>query len=180
RQGRRAALRRQRPAGHRAPRPQRPPPRGAGRLDARGGPLMNKQDVLRTIAGATVDGVSAFLYEQAPGEVLGGEPTVVVGRDPLDGLAMPALTAFVSYEAGQGGFLFAIPLAAARRLIAEGDAPAGDADADADELSESEQAAFDAAMGRLIEAAATAMGGVLGQKVDVDAPAITAARTRAE
>src|SRR2546423_14980322 len=81
---------------------------------------MNKQDVLLPIAGATVDAVAGFLYEQAPGEVLGGEPNVVVGRDPLDGLAMPALTAFVSYEAGQGGFLFAVPLAAARRLGARG------------------------------------------------------------
>jgi flagellar motor switch protein FliN len=142
---------------------------------------MNKQDVLLTIAGATVDGVAAFLYEQAPGEVLGGEPNVVVGRDPLDGLAMPALTAFVSYEAGQGGFLFAIPLPAARRLIADGDAPAGDAPADgADELSEAEQAAFDDAMGRLIDAAAAAMGTVLGHKVEVEAPSIITARTRAD
>ena len=122
---------------------------------------MNKQDVLLTIAGSTVDAVAGFLYEQAPGEVLGGEPNVVVGRDPLDGLAMPALTAFVSYEAGQGGFLFAVPLAAARRLVAE-------------------QSAFDEAMERLVDAAASAMGAVLGQKVDIEAPTIATARTRAD
>jgi len=137
---------------------------------------MNKQDVLLTIAGSTVDAVAAFLYEQAPGEVLGGEPNVVVGRDPLDGLAMPAVTVFVSYEAGQGGFLFATPLAAARRLVAGGEEVTGDAE----ELSEAEQSAFDEAMERLVDAAASAMGTVLGQNVDVDPPSIATARTRAD
>jgi flagellar motor switch protein FliN len=137
---------------------------------------MNKQDVLLTIAGSTVDAVATVLNGYASGEVMPSEATIVVGRDPLDGLTMPALTAYVSYEAGQGGYLFAIPLGAARRLLAGGEVPADDAD----DLTEPEMASFVEAMGGLIESAAGATGAVLGHKVEVDAPSITTVRTRSE
>src|SRR5205807_2191704 len=106
----------------------------------------------------------------APGQVDLAEPTVVLsGRDPLEGVRFPAISAAVPYVDGvQGGNVFVMPIAAARRLAA---AMQGVEPEDGEsELSELELSAVGEAMNQMMAAAAGSTSEMLGRQVEIDPP----------
>ena len=140
---------------------------------------MSAQDALLSIAGSTAEAAGEVLRRIAPGQVNVGESTVVLsGRDPLEDVRFPAVSAGVAYVNGvQGGNIFVLPVAVARRLVAamesEGEQPEGEG-----ELSEMELSAVGEAMNQMMAAASAAMEGLLGQGVEIDAPVVSVAETR--
>jgi flagellar motor switch protein FliN len=141
---------------------------------------MTTQEALLSIAQSTAEAAADVLRQFAPGQVDNGEATVVLsGRDPLDNVKVPAISAGVSYVDGvQGGNVFVMPVVAARALAeAMGCPPEGEGDA---ELSELELSAVGEAMNQMMAAAAASTSAVLGQEVEIDPPNVQVAETRAD
>jgi flagellar motor switch protein FliN/FliY len=141
---------------------------------------MTTQEALLSIAQSTAEAAADVLRQFAPGQVDFGEATVVLtGRDPLENVKVPAITAGVSYVDGvQGGNVIVMPVAAARSLAAAmGATPEEDSSA---EMSEFELSAVGEAMNQMMAAAAASTGAVLGQEVEIDSPSVQVAETRAD
>ena len=132
---------------------------------------MTTDQALLKIAAVTAQAVTESLRELCGPQIVPG-PAKVVGDDdhPLAEVVVPAVLTRVTYLGGaSGGTLISMPVAAARLLAAAmmgADAPADDATA----LTEIEQSAFDEGMNELLSAAALAVGGLLGDAIEVGPP----------
>ena len=133
---------------------------------------MRHDDALMRLGASTGEAVCGVLETFAPGEVKVGDVTVVPsGRDPLDGIAAPAVAASVSYVDGvTGGNVFVMTVAGARRLAAammEMESSAADA---AGALDDMELSAVAEAMNQMMASAAAATSAVLGTDVEISPP----------
>ena len=146
---------------------------------------MTTQDALTALATSTAAAAAETLRLHAPGEVADGEVAVMVqGRDPLEDVSTPAVLTSVSYAGGvQGGNLFVMPLAAARRLAAtmatsaETEIEAGEG---ADELTELELSALGEAMNQMMASAAATTAEVLEDAVEIEIPEVREVRAKAD
>jgi flagellar motor switch protein FliN/FliY len=136
---------------------------------------------LLKIAAVTAEAVTEALREFCGPQVVPG-PAKVLGDDehPLAQTAVPAVVTRVVYlDGATGGSMIAMPVAAARRLAAAmmgADPPADDAA----QLSDIELSAFAEAMNDVMIATAQAVGGLLGQDVEVGAPDTELMTSRAQ
>jgi flagellar motor switch protein FliN len=141
--------------------------------------------VLR-LGESTAEAVERALQTVAPGaarvgSVKAGNGAEQAAEQAVQGLAMPAVCAEVSYVDGvTGGNVFLLPVEGARRLAATMmGGEAGDA-VEGAELSELELSAVGEAMNQMMSAAAMATAGVLGQEVEIAPPNIRVLTTEAE
>jgi flagellar motor switch protein FliN/FliY len=141
---------------------------------------------LLRLGESTAEAVERALQNVAPGAarvgtIKAGNGTEQAAEQAIQGLAMPAVCAEVSYVDGvTGGNVFLLPVEGARRLAAtmmgEEAAPA----AEGAELSELELSAVGEAMNQMMSAAALATSGVLGQEVEIAPPHIRMVAAEAE
>jgi flagellar motor switch protein FliN len=147
---------------------------------------MSSDAPLLQLGESTAEAVERVLQNVAPGAarvgaVRAGNGTEQAAEQAVQGLAMPAVCAEVSYVDGvTGGNVFLLPVEGARRLAATMmGGEAGDA-VEGAELSELELSAVGEAMNQMMSAAAMATAGVLGQEVEIAPPNIRVLTTEAE
>ncbi|HWI08527.1 MAG TPA: FliM/FliN family flagellar motor switch protein [Solirubrobacteraceae bacterium] len=145
---------------------------------------MTSDEALVRIGESTGAAVAGTLEAYCPEAVATRAPVVLESEeDPLAGVPLPAVVADVSYVDGvTGGNLFLMPLPAARALAAAMmgvDPAAADADPHS-ELTELELAAAGEVANQMMAAAAAAASTVLGQQVEIAAPATRVIATAAE
>jgi flagellar motor switch protein FliN/FliY len=147
---------------------------------------MSSDAPLLRLGESTAEAVERVLQNVAPGAarvgaVRAGNGTEQAAEQAVQGLAMPAVCAEVSYVDGvTGGNVFLLPVEGARRLAATMmGGEAGDA-VEGAELSELELSAVGEAMNQMMSAAAMATAGVLGQEVEIAPPNIRVLTTEAE
>jgi flagellar motor switch protein FliN len=147
---------------------------------------MNADAPLMRLGESTAEAVERALQNVAPGAarvgaIIAGGGSEQAAEQAVQGLAMPAVCADVSYIDGvTGGNVFLLPVEGARRLAAT---MMGEEGADAVEgadLSELELSAVGEAMNQMMSAAALATSGVLGQEVEIAPPKITVMTSQAE
>ena len=138
---------------------------------------------------STAEAVERALQNVAPGAarvgaIITGGGSEQAAEQAVQGLAMPAVCADVSYINGvTGGNVFLLPVEGARRLAATmmGAEAAEAAEAvEGAELSELELSAVGEAMNQMMSAAALATSGVLGQEVEIAPPKITVITSETE
>ena len=202
RPGPRAAARRHRPArrhgrrrrGRVRRRRARPPrPRralGTHRASNSSGPSAGRRrDERRRTADApgriTAEAVERALQNAAPGAarvgaIIAGGGSEQAAEQAVQGLAMPAVCAEVSYIHGvTGGNVFLLPVEAHGGCRDDDGNDTADA-VEGAELSELELSAVGEAMNQMMSAAALATSGVLGQEVEIAPPKIRVITTEAE
>ena len=141
---------------------------------------MSADAPLMRLGESTAEAVERALQNVAPGAarvgaIIAGGGSEQAAEQAVQGLAMPAVCADVSYVDGvTGGNVFLLPVEGARRLAATmmGAAQAAEA-VEGAELSELELSAVGEAMNQMMSAAALATSGVLGQEVEIAPPKIT-------
>lgn len=138
---------------------------------------MNPQDVtprdaLLRLGASTAEAVGQVLETFVPGAVERGEVSVLAeGTSPFASLAPGAVATSVSYVDGvTGANIFVLPPAGARNLATAMGMPAPEAEEDSTGLSELELSAVAEAANQMMAAAATAIGGVLGQEIEISPP----------
>ena len=147
---------------------------------------MNANAPLLRLGESTAEAVEGVLQNVSPGSarvgaVVAGNGSEQAAEQAIQGLAMPAVCAEVSYVDGvTGGNVFLLPVEGARRLAATmmGEEAAGAVEGS--ELSELELSAVGEAMNQMMSAAALATAGVLGQEVEIAPPKIRVVTTEAE
>jgi flagellar motor switch protein FliN len=147
---------------------------------------MNTDTPLLRLGESTAEAVERALQNVAPGaarvgSIMAGGGSEQDAEQALQGLAIPAVCADVSYVDGvTGGNVFLLPVEGARRLAATMMGAQGDEAVEGGELSELELSAVGEAMNQMMSAAALATSGVLGQEVEIAPPKIRVITTEAE
>jgi flagellar motor switch protein FliN len=147
---------------------------------------MSADAPLLRLGESTAEAVEGALQSVAPGAgrvgaVVAGHGSEQAVDQAVQGLAMPAVCAEVSYVDGvTGGNVFLLPVEGARRLAATMMGQDGADAAEGGELSELDLSAVGAAMNQMMSAAAMATAGVLGQEVEIAPPKIRVVTTEAE
>jgi flagellar motor switch protein FliN/FliY len=147
---------------------------------------MNADAPLLRLGESTAEAVEGALQSVAPGSarigaVVAGHGSEQAADQAVQGLAMPAVCAEVSYVDGvTGGNVFLLPVEGARRLAATMMGQETPETAEGAELSELELSAVGEAMNQMMSAAALATAGVLGQEVEIAPPQIRVVTTEAE
>ena len=134
---------------------------------------MTTDEALLELATSTAEAVAGVLRMFLPDGVEVGEARVVADdMSPLDGVAVPAVAADVSYTDGaSGGNLFLTTITGARRIAA---AMMGvEPDPGGQPLDEMERSAIGEAMNQMMAAAAGATTRVLGQEVEISTPELS-------
>jgi flagellar motor switch protein FliN/FliY len=147
---------------------------------------MSSDAPLQSLGESTAEAVERALQSVAPGAARVG--SIVVGggseqaaEQAVQGLAMPAVCADVSYIDGvTGGNVFLLPVEGARRLAATMMGAEPSEAVEGAELTELELSAVGEAMNQMMSAAALATAGVLGQEVEIAPPKISVITTEAE
>ena len=129
-------------------------------------------DALLRLGASTAEAIGQVLEMFAPGSVERGDVSVLAeGASPFASLPAGAVATSVSYVDGvTGANIFVLPAAGARKLATAMGMPAPEADAESAELSELELSAVAEAANQMMAAAATAIGGVLGQEIEISPP----------
>ena len=129
-------------------------------------------DALVRLGQSTSEAISGVLEMFAPGKIHPGDVAVVDGgRNPMDGLPVPAVATSVSYVDGvTGANVFVMTLDGARKLAAAMMGIEEPEDPDAPELSELELSAVSEAMNQMMASAAIAISSVLGTAVEIGSP----------
>jgi flagellar motor switch protein FliN len=147
---------------------------------------MSADAPLLRLGESTAEAVERALQSVAPGAgrvgaVVAGHGSEQAADQAVQGLAMPAVCAEVSYVDGvTGGNVFLLPVEGARRLAATMMGQDGSDAAEGGELSELDLSAVGEAMNQMMSAAAMATAGVLGQEVEIAPPKIRVVTTEAE
>jgi flagellar motor switch protein FliN/FliY len=147
---------------------------------------MSADAPLLRLGESTAEAVEGALQSVAPGagrvgSVRAGHGSDQAADQAVQGLAMPAVCAEVSYVDGvTGGNVFLLPVEGARRLAATMMGQDGADVAEGGELSELDLSAVGEAMNQMMSAAAMATAGVLGQEVEIAPPKIRVVTTEAE
>ncbi|HEY5430178.1 MAG TPA: FliM/FliN family flagellar motor switch protein [Solirubrobacteraceae bacterium] len=131
------------------------------------------RDALIRLGASTAEAIAQVLEMFAPGAVERGEVTVLTdGSSPFTGLTPGSVAASVSYVDGvTGANIFVLTPAGVRKLAQAMGMPAPEDGADA-ELSELELSAVGEASNQMMAAAASAIGVVLGQEIEISVPDI--------
>ena len=129
-------------------------------------------DALVRLGTSTAEAVSGVLELFAPGRVSAGDVSVVAAdRDPLAGIAAPAVATSVSYVDGvTGGNVFVMTIDGARKLAAAMMGMDPDDVAPGADLDEMELSAVSEAMNQMMASAAGATSAVLGTEVEISPP----------
>jgi flagellar motor switch protein FliN/FliY len=141
---------------------------------------------LLRLGESTAEAVERAMQNVSPGAarvgaVVAGHGAEQAAEQAVQGLAVPAVCAEVSYVDGvTGGNVFLLPVEGARRLAATMMGEEGGAAAEGAELSELELSAVGEAMNQMMSATALATSGVLGQEVEIAPPQIRVVSTEAE
>jgi flagellar motor switch protein FliN len=147
---------------------------------------MSADAPLLRLGESTAEAVERALQNVAPGAarvgaIIAGGGSEQAAEQAVQGLAMPAVCADVSYIDGvTGGNVFLLPVEGARRLAATMMGEAGAASAEGAELSELELSAVGEAMNQMMSAAALATSDVLRQEIEIAPPQIRVVTTEAE
>jgi flagellar motor switch protein FliN/FliY len=147
---------------------------------------MSTDTPLLRLGESTAEAVERALQNVAPGAgrvgaIKAGNGTEQAAEQAVQGLAMPAVCAEVSYVDGvTGGNVFLLPVEGARRLAATMMGESGADVAEGAELSELELSAVGEAMNQMMSAAALATAGVLGQEIEIAPPKLRVVTTEAE
>jgi flagellar motor switch protein FliN/FliY len=134
---------------------------------------LTPRDALLRLGASTAEAVAQVLEMFAPGAVERGEVTVLPeGTSPFAGVPAGSVAASVSYVDGVvGANIFVLTAAGVRSLAGAMGMPAAEDGADA-EPSELELSAVGEASNQMMAAAASAIGVVLGQEIEISVPDI--------
>lgn len=134
---------------------------------------MGQRDALLRLGASTAEAIAQVLEMFAPGSVERGEVSVLQdGASPFSGVTAGSVAASVSYVDGvTGANIFVLSAAGVRKLAQAMGMPAPEDGADA-ELSELELSAVGEASNQMMAAAASAIGVVLGQEIEISPPDI--------
>ncbi|HZE05810.1 MAG TPA: FliM/FliN family flagellar motor switch protein [Solirubrobacteraceae bacterium] len=134
---------------------------------------MGPREALLRLGGSTAEAIAQVLEMFAPGAVERGEVSVLQeGSSPFSGVTAGSVAASVSYVDGvTGANIFVLSAAGVRKLAQAMGMPAPDDGEDA-ELSELELSAVGEASNQMMAAAASAIGVVLGQEIEISPPDI--------
>ena len=132
------------------------------------------RDALMRLGASTAEAIAQVLEMFAPGAVERGEVSVLTdGSSPFTGLMPGSVAASVSYVDGvTGANIFVLTAAGVRKLAQAMGMPAPE-EGDDPELSELELSAIGEAANQMMAAAASAIGVVLGQEIEISVPDIT-------
>lgn len=131
------------------------------------------RDALMRLGASTAEAIAQVLEMFAPGAVERGEVSVLSdGTSPFSGITVGSVAASVSYIDGvTGANIFVLTSAGVRKLAQAMGMPAPE-DGDDAELSELELSAVGEASNQMMAAAASAIGVVLGQEIEISVPDI--------
>ncbi len=139
---------------------------------------MTQREALTRLGASTAEAIAQVLEMFAPGAIERGDVSVLPeGANPFSSLTRGAVTASVSYVDGvTGANIFALTPAGARNLASAMGVPApepsGEEQDDPLALSELEISAIAEAANQTMAAAASAIGVVLGQEIEISPPEI--------
>jgi flagellar motor switch protein FliN/FliY len=141
-----------------------------------GGAGLTQRDALVRLGASTAEAIAQVLEMFAPGAIERGDVSVLAeGANPFSSLTRGAVATSVSYVDGvTGANVFALTPAGARNLASAMGVPAPDPPADdggkPEALSELELSAISEAANQMMAAAASAIGVVLGQEIEISPP----------
>ncbi|HEY1567238.1 MAG TPA: FliM/FliN family flagellar motor switch protein [Solirubrobacteraceae bacterium] len=134
---------------------------------------LTPRDALLRLGASTAEAIAQVLEMFAPGTIERGEVSVMgEGQSPFNGIAPGSVAASVSYVDGVTGANIFILTAAGVRNMAQAMGMPAPEEGDSDELSELELSAVGEASNQMMAAAASAIGVVLGQEIEISVPDI--------
>lgn len=135
--------------------------------------VLTARDSLMRLGASSAEAIAQVLEMFAPGAVERGDVSVLAdGASPFTGILPGSVAASVSYVDGvTGGNIFVLPAAGARKLAQAMGMPPGQDGEDAPP-SELELSAIGEASNQMMAAAASAIGVVLGQEIEISVPDI--------
>jgi flagellar motor switch protein FliN/FliY len=138
-------------------------------------PSDTTQDALMRLGASTGEAIAQVLEMFAPGAVERGDVTVLPqSSSPFSGVTRGSVAASVSYVDGvTGANIFVLTSAGARNLAQAMGMPAPE-EGELSDLSELELSAVGEASNQMMAAAASAIGVVLGQEIEISPPDIRA------
>jgi flagellar motor switch protein FliN len=134
---------------------------------------MTPRDALLRLGASTAEAIAQVLEMFAPGTIERGDVSVISeGHSPFTGIAPGSVAASVSYVDGvTGANIFVLTAAGVRNMAQAMGMPAPE-EGEPDELSELELSAVGEASNQMMAAAASAIGVVLGQEIEISVPDI--------
>jgi flagellar motor switch protein FliN/FliY len=134
---------------------------------------MTPREALMRLGASTAEAIAQVLEMFAPGTIERGDVSVL-GEDqsPFKGIVAGSVAASVSYVDGvTGANIFVLTAAGVRNMAQAMGMPAPE-EGESDELSELELSAVGEASSQMMAAAASAIGVVLGQEIEISVPDI--------
>jgi flagellar motor switch protein FliN/FliY len=133
---------------------------------------MTPRDALLRLGASTAEAIAQVLEMFAPGAIERGDVSVMgEGQSPFNGIVPGSVGASVSYVDGvTGANIFILSAAGVRNMAQAMGMPFEEGDSD--ELSELELSAVGEASNQMMAAAASAIGVVLGQEIEISVPDI--------
>jgi flagellar motor switch protein FliN len=134
---------------------------------------ITSRDALMRLGASTAEAIAQVLEMFAPGTIERGEVSVMgEGQSPFNGIVPGSVAASVSYVDGvTGANIFVLTAAGVRNMAQAMGMPAPE-EGESDELSELELSAVGEASNQMMAAAASAIGVVLGQEIEISVPDI--------
>lgn len=134
----------------------------------------SQHEALVRLGASTAEAIAQVLEMFAPGAVERGEVTVAQeGSSPFADVTAGSVAASVSYVDGvTGANIFVLTVPGVRKLAQAMGMPAPDEGENADQPSELELSAVGEASNQMMAAAASAIGVVLGQEIEISPPSI--------
>ncbi len=135
---------------------------------------MTPREALMRLGASTAEAIAQVLEMFAPGAIERGDVSVMAeGHSPFNGIEAGSVAASVSYVNGvTGANIFVLTAAGVRNMAQAMGMPAPE-EGDSDELSELELSAVGEASNQMMAAAASAIGVVLGQEIEISVPDIS-------
>jgi flagellar motor switch protein FliN len=133
---------------------------------------MTPREALLRLGASTAEAIAQVLEMFAPGTIERGDVSVMgEGQSPFNGIVAGSVAASVSYVDGvTGANIFVLTAAGVRNMAQAMGMPFEEGDSE--ELSELELSAVGEASNQMMAAAASAIGVVLGQEIEISVPDI--------
>jgi flagellar motor switch protein FliN/FliY len=133
---------------------------------------MTPREALLRLGASTAEAIAQVLEMFAPGTIERGDVSVMgEGHSPFNGIVAGSVAASVSYVDGvTGANIFVLTAAGVRNMAQAMGMPFEEGDSE--ELSELELSAVGEASNQMMAAAASAIGVVLGQEIEISVPDI--------
>jgi flagellar motor switch protein FliN len=134
---------------------------------------LTPRDALLRLGASTAEAIAQVLEMFAPGAIERGDVSVLSeGQSAFTGIVPGSVAASVSYVDGvTGANIFVLTAAGVRNMAQAMGMPAPE-EGESDELSELELSAVGEASNQMMAAAASAIGVVLGQEIEISVPDI--------